>query len=54
VIAELGRVNIVETVVCGVKAWHAECVTPGCDWRSRRFDTNKSAARSADRHLAKH
>lgn len=41
-------VAIHETDVCGVKAYHARCVT--CGWETRRYDREKTAVKHARAH----
>lgn len=44
------QVNIIESVVCGISAFHAEC--PDCGWRCHRkpHDGDKQAVKCAEKH----
>lgn len=45
------RVDIVETTVAGVKAWHAECAEHQWRCHKKPHGTNKVAVRCGNRHL---
>jgi hypothetical protein len=48
------KVGIMETDVCGAKAYHAKCLEPMCAYVGRRHDRHSLAVKDAAKHGEEH
>jgi 8-oxo-dGTP pyrophosphatase MutT (NUDIX family) len=52
--SQTAKTGIMQTDVYGSRAYHAQCLEPGCDWESRRYDRIQQAQAAAKKHAATH